>query len=179
MMSKVRVNYEKMYYGFPAILVSFYDQYGVPNVTPISSSYTLKDMMVLGFNSKGYAVQQIKEVRDFVVNVPDQSLQNEVDYCGAHTGHDCHKFDFVQLTPAASTVVHAPLIQECPISIECSLTEFIERDEFGGITNLIARIKGRCLEEDYVTADGGLLISRVHNINYFGDGRTRGFKYTK
>lgn len=32
-MKKINVNYEKMYYGFPVILISFYDAYeGVTNI---------------------------------------------------------------------------------------------------------------------------------------------------
>lgn len=42
-MKKLRVDYRKMYYGFPVILVSFYDENGVPNVTTLSSSYSLMD----------------------------------------------------------------------------------------------------------------------------------------
>lgn len=32
-MEKIQVEYEKMYYGFPVILVSYYDKNGNPNVT--------------------------------------------------------------------------------------------------------------------------------------------------
>lgn len=77
-MEKINVNYEKMYYGFPVILISFFDKNGLPNVTTLSSSYSLKDMVVLGFSSKGYAINQIKEVRDFVINIPDSSLRKRM-----------------------------------------------------------------------------------------------------
>ncbi|WP_379134151.1 flavin reductase family protein [Paenibacillus sp. sgz500958] len=175
-MDKVAVNYEKMYYGFPVVLVSFYDTNGIPNVTTISSTYTLKDMMVLGFNSKGYAINQIKEVQDFVINVPDRSLMEAISYCGATSGYDGSKFDHLSLTPVIAPSVNAPLIQECPISIECTLTEVIERDHFQGITNILAQIKSRYVAKDYLDHDGRLQASQFDHVLYIGDGKVRGFR---
>ena len=44
---KISVDYKKLYYGFPVILISFYDKDGNPNVTTLSSSYTLTDMVAV------------------------------------------------------------------------------------------------------------------------------------
>ncbi|MEK5028490.1 flavin reductase family protein [Paenibacillus sp. FSL M7-1046] len=176
-MDKVAVNYEKMYYGFPVILVSFYDVNGLPNVTTISSSYTLKDMVVLGFSSKGYAINQIKEVHDFVINVPDRSMMDAISYCGANSGHELSKFDNLNLTHVKSQSVNAPIIRECPIAIECTLTDVIERDQFKGITNILAQIKGRYVAQDYLNDEGGLQSSEFDNVLYIGDGRKKSFRY--
>ena len=124
-MKKIKVNYEKMYYGFPVILISYYDEKGYANVTTLSSSYTLKDMVALGFSSKGYAIKQIKEVSDFVINIPDQTLLNEIEFCGKNTGENCKKFEHLNLTPLASETVNAPLIQECPVSLQSTLTDVL------------------------------------------------------
>ncbi|WP_438492626.1 flavin reductase family protein [Paenibacillus sp. IHBB 3054] len=177
MMDKVAVNYEKMYYGFPVILVSFYDVNGLPNVTTISSSYTLKDMVVLGFSSKGYAINQIKEVHDFVINVPDRSMMDAISYCGANSGHELSKFDNLNLTHVKSQSVNAPMIRECPIAIECTLTDVIERDQFKGIINILAQIKGRYVAQEYLNDDGGLQSSEFDNVVYIGDGRKKSFRY--
>ncbi|MHA6528758.1 flavin reductase family protein [Paenibacillus sp. BAC0078] len=176
-MDKVAVDYEKMYYGFPVILVSFYDTDGRPNVTTISSSYTLKDMVVLGFSSKGYAVNQIKAVRDFIVNVPDRSLVEAISYCGAHSGYDLNKFDNINLTHVQSQAVNAPMIRECPIAIECTLTDVIEHDEFKGITNILAKIKGRYVAKEYLNDENGLDSSKFDHVLYIGDGRQKSFRY--
>lgn len=176
-MKKINVNFEKMYYGFPVILISFYDKNGVPNVTTLSSSYTLKDMVMLGFSSKGYAINQIKEVRDFVINIPSSSLRNEINFCGTKSGHEIQKFDSVELTPVKSEVVNAPIIEECPISIECTLTDVIERDEFSGITNVLGVIKGRLVSKEYLDDDNRLEFSKIDNLLYFGDGVKKGYKY--
>ncbi|OOM10590.1 flavin reductase family protein [Clostridium saccharobutylicum] len=178
-MKKINVNYEKMYYGFPIILISFYDKNGVPNVTTLSSSYTLKDMVVLGFSSKGYAINQIKEVRDFVINIPDSSLKKEASFCGTKSGHEIQKFDAVNLTPVKSSIINAPIIEECPISIECTLTDIIEKDAYKGVTNILGTIKGRLISNEYLNADDTLNLSKFDNLLYFGDGVNKGYRYMK
>lgn len=176
-MEKVAVNYEKMYYGFPVVLISFFDQNGVPHVTTLSSSYTLKDMIVLGFNSKGYAAQQIKAGQDFVVNLPDRTLVNEIKYCGKLSGSAGSKFGASNLTPAQSSFVQAPTIKECPISIECTLADVIESEQFPGITNIVGKIKNRTVAEDYLDQEGRLQHTKLNHVLYIGDGVNKGFRY--
>jgi flavin reductase (DIM6/NTAB) family NADH-FMN oxidoreductase RutF len=176
-MEKINVNYKKLYYGFPIILVSFYDKDGIPNVTTLSSSYTLMDMVALGFSNKGYAINQIKEVHDFVINIPDSSLMKEIDFCGANSGNECKKFDLVNLTPVKSKIINAPIIEECLISIECTLTDVIERDCYNGITNILANIKGRCISKEYLDADGQLKYSEIDNVLYVGDDKKKVYRY--
>ncbi|MBY0011972.1 flavin reductase family protein [Paenibacillus typhae] len=176
-MKKVAVDYEKMYYGFPVILISFYDADGKPNVTPISSSYSLKDMMMLGFSSKGYAVKKIKAVRDFVINIPGRSLMDAITYCGAHSGQELSKFDHVDLTHEQAHTVNAPVIRECPVAIECTMIDVIEHDQFKGITNILAKIQGRYVAGNVLNEEGGLQASELDNILYFGDGRQKSFRF--
>jgi flavin reductase (DIM6/NTAB) family NADH-FMN oxidoreductase RutF len=178
-MEKISVDYKKLYYGFPVILISFYDKDGNPNVTTLSSSYTLTDMVILGFSQKGYAINQIKEVKDFVINIPDNSLMKEIDFCGAHSGHECKKFDMVNLTHIKSKIINAPIIEECPIAIECTLTDVIERDYYKGITNILAKIHGRNISKEYLDSDGQLKYSAVENVLYVGDDKKKVYRYTK
>ena len=148
-------------------------------MTTLSSSYTLMDMVVLGFGSKGYAINQIKAVKDFVINIPDNSLMKEIDFCGANSGHEHKKFDLVNLTPVKSKVVNAPIIKECPIAIECTLTDVIEKEYYKGITNILANIKGRCISREYLDADGQLKYSAVNNVLYVGDDKNKVYRYTE
>lgn len=178
-MEKINVNYEKMYYGFPVILISFFDKNGLPNVTTLSSSYSLKDMVVLGFSSKGYAINQIKEIRDFVINIPDSSLRKEISFCGTKSGHEVQKFDATELTYSKSKIVNAPIIEECPITIECTLTDVIEKDAYAGITNILGIIKGRLISKEYLDDENRLKISKFDNLLYFGDGIKKGYRYIK
>lgn len=178
-MKKVNVFYDKLYYGFPVILVSYYDTDGTPNVTTVSSSYTLRDMMALGFSTKGYALNRIKEVSDFVVNIADSSQIEAINFCGKNTGAECKKFDSINLTPVPSKVISAPIIEECPISIECRLTDVFESQNHYGITNILAKIKGRLVAESYLNESGRLNPNAFDEVLYIGDGGSKGFRFMK
>ena len=129
--------------------------------------------------SKGYGIKRIKEVSDFVVNIVDSSMEEAVNFCGGKTGAECKKFDSIGLTPIASEVIHAPVINECPINIECSLTDVIESENHIEITNILAKIKGRLVAEDYLNRQGRLNVSAFDDILYMGDGASRGFRNMK
>ena len=55
----MRQDYEtsKLYYGFPVILLGYKDANFKYNFTTNSSSYTLGDMMVIGFHSRSNAAK--------------------------------------------------------------------------------------------------------------------------
>jgi flavin reductase (DIM6/NTAB) family NADH-FMN oxidoreductase RutF len=178
-MKKTRVNFSKMYYGFPVFLISYYDENGVPNVTTLSSSYTLMDMVMLGFGKKGYGVNQIKKVKDFVINIPDRKMMQQIDFCGATSGNNTKKFDLINLTPVKSDVVNAPIIEECLVSIECSLTDVIENDEYPHITNILAKIKGRVIADSLVNEEGHLIYEELDPVLYVGDTVKRAYRYTE
>ncbi len=178
-MKKVNVYYDKLYYGFPIVLVSYYDTDGTPNITTISSTYSLRDMMAIGFSTKGYALNRIKEVSDFAVNIVDSSQVEAVNFCGKNTGAECKKFDSLSLTPVPSKVVSAPIIEECPISIECRMTDVIESENHMGITNILAKIKGRLVSEAYLNGSGRLNVSAFDDLLYVGDGDSKGYRKMK
>ncbi len=178
-MEKVRVNYEKMYYGFPIILVSYYDEIGVPNITTLSSSFTLKNMICLGFGSKGYALNQIKKVKDFAINIPDRSIMKGIDISGSYSGIDTNKFEKSGFTSVKSDIINAPLIKECPISIECTFADIMEKDFYKGYTVVLAEIKGRCISTELISNDNQLRYSSVDPVLYVGNGEKCVYRYTE
>lgn len=68
----------------------------------------------------------IKESGEFVINLPDERLTAIADYCGTHSGRDVDKFAECHITPAACKYISAPMIAECPVSIECRVFKTLE-----------------------------------------------------
>lgn len=178
-MDKKSVNFKKLYYGFPVILISYYDENGVPNITTLSSSFTLANMICLGIGNNSYALNQIKKVKDFVVNIPDRTLMKEMDICGYLSGNKSRKFELTDLTPVQSSIIKAPMIKECPISIECSLTNVTELEDFRGITTIFAAIKGRCVSTDLLDDEEHLIYSLLDPVLYVGDTANKTYRYTE
>ncbi len=67
----------------------------------------------------------IKEKGEFVINLTPSDLTREADYCGIYTGKKVNKFEKCKLTKEPATQVSCPMIAECPISIECRVTDII------------------------------------------------------
>lgn len=60
---------------------------------------------------------------DFVVHPCPASLVRAMDFCGMYTGAKVDKFERCHLTRVPSEVVAAPTIEECPVALECRVTE--------------------------------------------------------
>jgi flavin reductase (DIM6/NTAB) family NADH-FMN oxidoreductase RutF len=64
----------------------------------------------------------IQETGEFVVNVTDEGLIGEMEYCGHVSGREVDKFATQGLTPVPGSAVQTPIIAECPINIECQVS---------------------------------------------------------
>ena len=71
--------------------------------------------------------RMILDTGEFVINFPDGALQDQVTLTGSLSANDpaVDKFKTAGLTPGQALVVKAPLIEECPISVECVVTEHL------------------------------------------------------
>ena len=67
----------------------------------------------------------IKESGEFVINLTPAALVKEADYCGIYTGKKVDKFAKCKLTKEQATALSCPMIAECPVSIECKVTDIV------------------------------------------------------
>ncbi|MGQ9473537.1 MAG: flavin reductase family protein [Candidatus Caldatribacteriaceae bacterium] len=96
-----------------------------------------------------YSYQLLEEHPVFTVNLPDFSMQREVEICGTYSGRDIDKFDRCGFTPHYLDASSVPVIEECRASLVCSVlqktkvepatfqksivVEFYPRDDFHSI----------------------------------------------
>ena len=67
----------------------------------------------------------IKETKEFVINLTPAALAKKADFCGTYTGKKVDKFQKCGFTKEKASKLNCPMISECPISIECKVTEII------------------------------------------------------
>ena len=67
----------------------------------------------------------IKESGAFVINLPPARLARAIDLCGCRSGRQVDKFSLAHLTATPASAVSAPLIAECPVSLECRVFQSI------------------------------------------------------
>lgn len=101
----------------------------------------------------------IKESGEFAINLTPVSLVKEADWCGIHTGRKVDKFAKCKLTPDAANEISAPLIMECPISLECKVFDIIP---LGSHDMFLADIVAVDVAPGLIDKNGRLCIERAH-----------------
>ncbi|MCL2592525.1 MAG: flavin reductase [Defluviitaleaceae bacterium] len=172
---KKEISTNKFYYGFPIYLIGYKDEVFGFNFSTMSSSYSLGDMLVAGIYRHGNAINQIKKYREFTVNIPDKSLMEEIEIGGFVSSED--KFSIAsKLEYIKSEKIDAPIIKNCPINIECEVIEIIESNEFENYSNIIAKVRGRLIDEELLK-DGALDHEKFNSVIYIGDEYKRSYRY--
>ncbi|ERK56022.1 hypothetical protein HMPREF1983_01559 [Gemella bergeri ATCC 700627] len=169
---KVEIETKKLYYGFPVILVGYKDSKWNYNVTTSSSSYTLGDTITMALSSASNAVKNIEQYKEFTVNVPRQSILNKVEICGFYSGQN--KIGMADITYDIGKYVDAPLLDECMLSIECTVHSIIDHN---GYTNFIGTIKRRLVCESLIDAESKLIGTEFNPIYFLGDDNQRIYRY--
>ena len=80
-------------------------------------------MIVCGIGNHHYTSKGIAETKTFSVNIPSSDLLEKTDYCGLVSGEKAdksHVFD-VFYGPLKT----APMIKECPVTLECRLVQTV------------------------------------------------------
>ena len=133
-------------------------------------------MLSISIRPERHSYQIIQAVGEFVVNVPTLRLARAVDWCGVVSGREEDKFAGAGLTPLKALKVHAPIVCECPINIECIVKKSVE---LGSHTMFIAEVAVVQVSTDLIDGRGKFhieksgLLAFVHG-QYFELGRRVG-----
>lgn len=107
---------------------------------------------------KRFTREGIHQNGTFSVNVPTEALIEQTYICGSKSGRNIDKttiFDTFY-----GELKTAPMIRECPINIECEVTEIIDRGDSEGV---IGRVVRSYVDEEALT-DGKLDITKVNPL---------------
>lgn len=128
-MKKVEKGPSTSVYPLPAALVSAYDKDGNPNAMTaawISNICFKPPTAVVGIRDTRYTFELINNAKAYGINIPSVEIIKQADYFGVVSGRDRNKFKDTGLTVFKGTKIDVPLIKECPINIECKLTNVVE-----------------------------------------------------
>ncbi len=154
-----------MLYPAPAVLVT--SKYGpAENIITVSWAGTIctnPAMVYVSLRPERRSYQLIRQSMEFVINIPGRDLAFAVDYCGVKSGRDVDKFDRLHLTREDGHAVGAPLIAECPLSIECRVKEIME---LGSHHMFIADVVAVDVEEKLIDSAGKFHLEDAHLLCY-------------
>ena len=140
-MQKTRVNNPfRPVFPTPAGLIVSIDENKNPNVMTAAEIFNigLKNPVIIGIalRKATYTHSLIVKSGQFTANLPGRAILEKVDLVGSISGRDgLDKFSEYGLTALKSSVIDAPIIEECPVNLECkmlSVTEVGDHDLFLG-----------------------------------------------
>ena len=105
----------------------------------------------------------LKERGEFVINLPSEDMARTVDFVGIYTGKKMDKFERCGLTRAESRCVSAPTVAECPLALECRVTEVIP---MGSHDVFIADILSVSAKEELMDEGGRLRLDEAKLLAY-------------
>lgn len=76
-----------------------------------------------------YTYGLLKGSGEFTVSVPLSGMKAEIAFAGTVSGRDVDKFNGHGLTAAPAQEVHAPIVKECGLHLECRVTAFSDMTE--------------------------------------------------
>lgn len=75
--------------------------------------------MAVSLNQGRKTYENILQTGFFSVNMVPASLAVEADFCGLKSGRDLDKSELTGLTFEPAVHIEAPLVQSCPLNVEC------------------------------------------------------------
>ncbi|MBE6860588.1 MAG: flavin reductase family protein [Ruminococcus sp.] len=133
-------------------------------------------MTYISVRPERYSHDIIIETGEFAINLTTSAMSRKTDYCGAKTGRKTDKFKECGFHKAEAEKISAPLIEECPVALECKVTE---TKLLGTHRMFLAEIVGVAIDEKYIDSKGKLnlqqcgLAAYAHG-EYFALGRKLG-----
>lgn len=112
---------------------------------------------------KRFSHHLIKENMEFCINFAPAELYKQVDYCGIFTGAKVNKFEKCGLHKAPASKIETPIIEECPIVLECKVTQIIS---LGSHDMFIAEIVGADIDETLIDKSGKLHVEKADLVAY-------------
>ncbi len=154
-----------MLYPVPVALVTSHYR-GSDNVFTVSwigTVCTEPPMLSISIRPERHSYGMIKSSREFVVNLPGSDMAKEVDFCGVKSGAEVDKFKELGLIKKKASKVKAPLIVQCPLSIECRVEQMIE---LGSHHMFIAKVLAVHAEEALIDTKGKFHLETARLLCY-------------
>lgn len=148
----------------PVVLVSCGD--AKPNIITIAWTGVVSSeppTVSISVRSSRHSHGLITRTGQFVVNLPAVDLLEASDYCGMVSGRDVDKFAASNLTPLPAVKVSAPLIKECPVNIECTVTHTVN---LGSHDLFIGKVELVHMDESMVDERGQVNYSAIKPFTY-------------
>jgi flavin reductase (DIM6/NTAB) family NADH-FMN oxidoreductase RutF len=127
-MSKTQINPQPLIGVYPTVLVGSMVNAN-PNFMAVAwcgVANSNPPMVSVALRPARYTLKGILETMEFSVNVPSTDLVTETDYCGIVSGVKVDKVKACKFNIIYGQLKNAPLIDQCPINLACSVEHILK-----------------------------------------------------
>ena len=139
----------------PVVLISTVDKEGNRNIAPYANVMPILrplDLIAIAPWFRRDTPDNIRDIKEFVINVPSADLVDEVMICSRNYPEDVDEFAEANLGVKASKNVIAPLIEGCIAWMECTLDRGMTED--GKYSIIIGNVAHLGVDYRYLTEKG-------------------------
>ena len=140
-------------YPMPVLMVAAYDEAGTVNVMNAAwGMICAMDKIALFIDEDHKTTQNLLKTKAFTVALADREHMDVADFFGIASGNKINdKFERTGYHAVKSDKVHAPIIEEFPVVMECELLDFLDSEYVSGIVGKIVNVKA---EESVLSENG-------------------------
>lgn len=150
------------------VIVSAYDKDGKADACTlafymVSSHKPPCVTIAINATAKRKTLQSILESKAFVLGFPNTDQITEADYLGVESGYNADKLKNCGFTTSDAGTVHAPVINEILLSLECELVHSVT---VGSHTQLTGEVKNILADESILNDNDKIMINKLKPIIY-------------
>lgn len=163
-MGKIQMGPTTLIYPMPALLVGA-NVDGKPNFMTVAWGgivNSVPPMVSVAIQHHRYTHKGIQQNLTFSVNVPTVDLVRETDYCGITSGSKVDKVEVCQFRVFYGKLSNAPLIEQCPINLECKVMHILD---LGSHSLIVGRVEETHISESCLT-DGKPDVDKIKPLIY-------------
>jgi len=166
-MTKITLKPGTYLYPIPAALITCGPP-EKPNIITLAWMGTVcsePPMLGISIRPSRHSSGLIKQYGEFAVNLPTEDLVRATDYCGVVSGQKVDKFAATGLTAATAKVIHSVVIAECPVNIECKVTQVLS---LGSHDLFLGQVVAVQADESVLSEKGEIDLTKARPLAYGG-----------
>ena len=105
-------------------------------------------MISVAIRPQRHTHKGIRQNLSFSANISSVDLVKETDYCGVTSGSKVDKVEACQFSVFYGKLGSAPLIEQCPINLECTVVHILE---LGSHSLFVGRVEETYVSENCLT----------------------------
>ncbi|PXF60856.1 MAG: flavin reductase family protein [Candidatus Methanogaster sp.] len=159
-------NKREQFLPMSVVLISTVDKGGNRNIAPYANVIPILrplDSVAIASWLRRDTLDNIRDTKEFVINVPSADLVNEVMICSRNYPTGVDEFAVANLSAKASQKVTAPSIERCIARMECTLDR--EVTEEGKYSIIIGKVVHLEVDDRYLAENEDMDFERARPLS--------------